>query len=545
MRTLHPCRVEEKGSAFVLVTVFVLCAVAIVGAFFTTSLAKVHHVDLAAARSDALLAAEAGINAVASQVFRTYRSSTTWNRVAAVEELDGRLDEETRLRLPPTRIGSSHFEAEVRRVAGHGTEFADVEIVARGSNRYATRSVTAIIRYLSLPSAVFDHAYFINNFGWLWGSTITVNGSVRSNGDFSLRDATVNGDVYASESEELETVGAITGTVRFLPRDTYNASAPATARPTDPSATPEDLNGNGLLDPGEDRNGNELLDAFAFPDGYAGTCTRHEGEPAVEMPYLGEMEYYRRLALEKGGRISIAGRTIVTGVFGDTPGEGKDLVLVGTPLNPIGIDGPVVIDNDIALKGTITGQGTIYAGRNIHLLGDLVYASPPSWPKPMEDAGPVAGQNAGRDLVGLVARGSVILGNYTQSTWKSATSSYLKPPFTEPYIVDEADRDIGFVSFYDVEGRPRFHADYTAYDGGKKSGLNPTAITGLGDAGAWFQSPGGTTSRRFYESSFPDTFLSGLCSTEVRRVDGVIYTNHLLSGRIGRSAFNGTLVGRD
>jgi hypothetical protein len=536
---------EEKGAAFILVLVFVLSAVAVIGAFFTTSLAKVRHVDLQAAKADALLAAEAGINAIASQIFRVYRSHDTWDRVAAVEELDGRQDEEARLRLPPTRVGSSFFEAEVIRVVGHGTDFADVEIVCRAVNREASRSVTAIVRYESLPSAVFDHAYFINNFGWLWGSSITVNGSVRSNGDFSIRDATVNGDAYASENEELGTTGTVTGTIRNVGRDTYNASAPPAARPTDPSAPPEDLDHDGVLDPGEDLNGNGLLDTFAFPDGYDGFCERHEGDPAVEMPYLGEMDYYRRLSVEKAGRITIGGKVIVSGVFGDGPGEGSDLIMVGTPANPIVIDGPVVIDNDVALKGTITGQGTIYAGRNIHLLGDLTYARPPSWPKPMVDAGAVAGTNAGRDLVGLVARGSVILGNYTQSTWTSATRSYMKPPFTEPYVVDEADRDIGFVTSYDAEGRPRFHGDYTAYDGGKKSGVNPTAITGLGDAAAWFQPPGGTASRRYYESSFRDTFLSGLCTGDVKRVDGVIYTNHLLSGRIGPSVFNGTLVGRD
>ena len=31
---------------------------------------------------------------------------------------------------------------------------------------------------------------------------------------------------------------------------------------------------------------------------------------------------------------------------------------------PIVIDGPVVVERDVVISGYVTGQGTIYAGRN-------------------------------------------------------------------------------------------------------------------------------------------------------------------------------------
>lgn len=61
-------------------------------------------------------------------------------------------------------------------------------------------------------SRVFDHAYFVNNYGWFNGSEtqIIANGDVRANGDMSLSGGPkINGNVYAARNDELRVPGQI------------------------------------------------------------------------------------------------------------------------------------------------------------------------------------------------------------------------------------------------------------------------------------------------------------------------------------------------
>jgi hypothetical protein len=56
---------------------------------------------------------------------------------------------------------------------------------------------------------------------------------------------------------------------------------------------------------------------------------------------------------------------------------------------------------------------------------------------------------------------------------------------------------------------------------------------------------GGTEPRKFYESSYADEVISAAADAQVKHVDAVLYTNHLLSGKVGAAVFNGTLVSRN
>jgi len=171
----------------------------------------------------------------------------------------------------------------------------------------------------------------------------------------------------------------------------------------------------------------------------------------------------------------------------------------------------------------VTGQGSIYAGRNVHIIDDVTYADPPNWPKPDTNADVTAADNANKDLLALCAKGNVIIGNYQSSQWNYCTN-YLKPPFTKPYEVDATDASIGYVSYYQ-NGEPYFDGNYTAYDGGAKTdGSN----------------------RRYYESSLSSAEWNALNATnQVSQVDALIYNNHATSGRIINSEFNGSIIARD
>ena len=115
-------------------------------------------------------------------------------------------DLRVRLRSAPVNDGNRAlvtFFATASRMTGNGipVSVTIAERVAFGVDR----------------SKVFDYAYFVNNYGWFEGSTITANGAVRANGDMSLSQSPkVNGDVYAAVNTDLGVPGDIkngTGTM--------------------------------------------------------------------------------------------------------------------------------------------------------------------------------------------------------------------------------------------------------------------------------------------------------------------------------------------
>lgn len=78
---------------------------------------------------------------------------------------------------------------------------------------------------VELTSNPFDYAYFINNKGWMYGSSISLNGDVRANGDFEFKyNPTVNGDVYASWNYERSGVrGDVIGAYKSDSRSNYDS----------------------------------------------------------------------------------------------------------------------------------------------------------------------------------------------------------------------------------------------------------------------------------------------------------------------------------
>ncbi|MBS1715983.1 MAG: hypothetical protein JST30_16775 [Armatimonadetes bacterium] len=179
-------------------------------------------------------------------------------------------------------------------------------------------------------------------------------------------------------------------------------------------------------------------------------------------------------------------------------------VLVGTTDKPILLYGPVTVDQDVVVKGTIKGQGTLYAGRNVHLVGSLKYKNPPSW----QGSDPIAQDiaNEKKDMVGLAARGSVIMGDTTTfgNPWPLY---YMMPPFTH--------------GRYDDNGTyiPPFNAMDTDSTGRKK-----------------------------YQSVIPDATMHSIAEG-VNQIDAILYTNFVGGGNVGTGGsgvtFNGTLVSKD
>ncbi len=515
---------RQRGSAFVVVLFLSLVSVVMVGVFLKTSVSRMEKVELQLVENSTFNAAESGLNRVVEEIWGIYQRTSPELRIARLDEMDGKRDENLQIKYVDQRLDPSTYDVFVREVRTVGGDYADVEIVCTAKNTRATKTLMTVVRFGRQPSRIFNHAYFVNNFGWLWGSGITMNGDVRSNGNFSSRNAMVNGDILAAENPEIGAEGTVEGGSRHQSVAEYNASVPDVARPTNPSAPSEDLNQNGRLDPGEDANDNGVLDTYEREGGYDGDSELLPQQAMVEMPYLGDLDYYRRLARREEGTLSQGGHALVEGVLGDDAAEAESILLVGTEENPIEINGPVVIETDVVIRGYIKGQGTIYAGRNVHIIGDLQYVDGPSWEKPLYEPAETWKANKKKDMVGLAAKGSILIGDYTQSYWRDTIRRYQSPPFTVPYIVDPTDAPNGYVS-YERDGTPYFDGDYTAYDGGRKNdGSN----------------------RRYYESSLDDDDIRANAKEGlVTRIDAIMYTNHLFSGRVGSITINGTIVARD
>jgi cytoskeletal protein CcmA (bactofilin family) len=508
---------QKKGVALIAVyftlMVLTILFISFMSRTFTESRAALRNKDVAETTN----LAEAGIDQVTGdlqKLFKTYFAAMG-NREVAFGWFDD-LPNSAKYTLPVNQaLGTGIYTVDLTNVDVSIPGQRDITLVSTAQINGITKKVTAVVRYSLVPSDVFKNSYFVNNLGWMWGGGITLQGDMRANGNISLQGSpTVNGDVYAAVNDEIGAAGTITGTNASDNINYYRSHSPDTARPSNPSANPQDINSDGIVE------------QFPYEGGYDGNSQHISNLEGEDMPYLGDLQQYKDIAISQNGTIKQDGVVLVNHVL-DTTGHDM-IVLTGTTAHPIVLDGPVVIAGDVLIKGVVTGQGTIYAGRNIHIGGNLTYKNPPQWTKPDTHTATTDAHNDAADFLGLAAKGNIVVGDYTTGTFNQV-KPYLKPPFTQPYKVDPSDAGIGYVS-YTSGGDSYFNADYTTTDGGRK-------VDSLGnDAGA----------RSYYESSLKNSEFRSFCDAGyVNRVDAICYTNHTLAGRWSNMEINGTFVSRD
>ncbi len=531
---------NRKGIALIAVYIMIAVLLVFAGAYFWRSFNEFRFAERQRDETKAYYIAQAGINEVVIGIYQAFRNSADWQNNRNIIAFQSWFANRA------TLLNNYTFPANVALDGGrysvilpsqtarspimHTSEGILLKLIGIGevfSRGGTIRKVVAVtISYDMEPSPIFNYAYFINNFGWMWGGGITINGDVRSNGNFSFRgNPTINGDIYAATNPDLGAAGIITGNNMNWDIPQYYRHVSDRARPTDPT-DPADAQGT------------------VYEGGYNGTSNRYEHQEVLDMPRLGSLTTYRQLAISENGQVTQGGVVLVDNVYnGDgpdgiagTPDDGC-MVLTGTAANPVVINGPVVVDGDVIIKGVVSGQGTIYSGRNVHIIGDITYDAPPSWPKPDPTPDTTAQVNTTKDFIGLASKGNVIIGDYTRNDWQRTLARYLSPPFTQGYEVDASDAPLG----YDSDGNPGngywFNGNYTAFDGD----FTDPNYSGK-DNGA-----GGSEQRRFFESSLSDSYIHSIAapSNQIRNVDGAIYNNHAFSGRVGCFTINGTIVSRD
>lgn len=269
-----------------------------------------------------------------------------------------------------------------------------------GRELEAWESLSVSVEYALEPSDVFDYAYFINNWGWFYGSTIVANGSVRSNGQFDAAGYApwVNSQPFY-ESVSWDGVNAtLSGYI--------------------------DDNGDGLAD-GNDGGifaGWDIVDVQNVRGTGGNAENQHDFQGAVEMPNLSDLTQVEQHALDLGSSVSIGGTQVSNAVFGDEPGETGNLYLVGTATDPIVLDGPLVVRGNVIISGYVTGQGSIYAEGNVYVPDSVKYVDPPSTPRPADTTQAATeawlSANWDKDFLGLFAAESIVVGDHTNPTWR-------------------------------------------------------------------------------------------------------------------------------
>ncbi len=388
------------------------------------------------------------------------------------------------------------------------------------SNRYtvtASALVGAKVRRIQAilvknpPSLVFDYEYFLNNWGWWWGSSITGDGDNRANWDFDFRySPTVNGSVIA------------------------NGEIASDHVPVDPLSGVTPFNGSAGSDP---------------------VGMVHSGAPRLPMPNLLDFGYYQSNAVARAGKLYVGTTLVVDAVQGNASKPG--LYIKGTAADPIKVQGPVVVPGDVVISGPITGVGTLYVGGNLYVANDVTYSNGPDFSTPPTSLSPaqtdlwvqnaVSGQ---KDLVGFAVRGSIYGGDVNSSdfqTWCYYAGTYgLQNVGSEATLGMDGirgtpDDNVSYGHYvgasyvtdasYDADGDGVIRAAYN---------LNSDILMTSGRISKILQYP--------TDGSGNPLSYSSIATCNYNRMDGVYYCNHATACRMAKSGgikWNGTIICRD
>jgi hypothetical protein len=356
-------------------------------------------------------------------------------------------------------------------------------------------------------SGIFDYEYFLNNWGWWWGNSITGNGGNRSNWDFDFRgNPSVNGLILAN--------GNITA--NGVPVDQLAGNAP-----------------------------------FSGQAGSNPVEMAHMGVPRLTMPNLKDLSYYETKAMADvtTNGLWVGSTQVVAGAHTNAAQPG--LYLVGTDSQPIVISNTVVVAGDVVIQGKMTGHGTLYVGGNLYISGNLTYKNGPDWSTPPETMTPAQRDqwvinNQNKDLIGLAVRGSILGGDVTSSDWK--TWCFDSAAWGLSTVGDETHLGADGIAHTGDDLIPFLHADGTYSTGYDADGdgviqgnfnyhtqLNMTSARAAKIAGYPAASDGSPV------------LYNTVASNNMNLLDAIFYTNHAAAMRLAaaNAVFHGVLVSRN
>lgn len=418
-------------------------------------------------------------------------------------------------------------------------------------------ALETMVRIALEPARVFNYSYFINNWGWFYGTPIFCNGNARSNGQFDAAG-------YAP---------MITGQPTYDRLNWSGANAQLVGYQDDNKDGLSDGNDGGLF------SGWDIVGAQNVRGNGGRAANQHEFEERLPMPNLTELGPYEARAQSLGANIKIGGVVVCDGVQGDEAGEPRNLYLVGTAAAPIELNGPVVVRGHAIITGVVRGKGAIYSGGNIYIPNNVTYQNPPSTPRPTDNSQATTEAwltaNRDKDYLGLFAREHIAAGDHTDSTWRNYVDGWMQNSMNrsdedagEDLIPNTRKGKDGIASTADddvLEGDGRFTTEvYTERD--RLLGLIPEGrnvgdpVPGTGedidgdgrrDAGTRVTNVdfGTPLDRANWGGNMPAAGVtySSIASNRMTQIDAVVYTNQSFSWLTlgGDAKMNGSLVCRN
>jgi len=346
-------------------------------------------------------------------------------------------------------------------------------------------------------------------------------GDIRSNGDLLVNGSIMDdGSATAAVNPELvpENQGLVSGVVEYDTDASYAATAAANPRIRplyDPSvfgnpgsttynqigvlsyvSTPAITNGEPVGAYRADSTG-----AYAYPaDGTDATLLTSQGTNTVPMPIMPSTATDKTISANytdtiqsyadgttnpnygKGAYVKVWNTTSKKYVQLSTNGYvSSSALMVGTAAHPVLIHGPVTVQNDVVIKGYVSGQGTLDAGRNVHVIGSVMYSNPPNFQS--NNPTTLLADSEKADMVGYVAQESIFFGRPDQNP-----EYIMSPPWTKARV-DENGNPVPAYNGYDIDawGIPK------------------------------------------YESLISNATIDPI-ATPVNEIDGLFYSNHYLGG---------------
>jgi len=570
MKNLH----QEKGIALLLSLLIVLVLLALAGVYLLISQTGIQRTALDESYVSSLSIAESGAERAIWKIKDLWiNNNQVWTEGFGSEDIPVKIKDGA-IEVGSYYVGVENLGQSMNSSLGTLTRKLKITSIGRkgttqqiglGSTIRGVEILVELIGGGEAPprSDVFDYAYFLNNWGWwAWGGGDVggvprewVRGDMRSNGRFDFwpvwsfsQPPRVDGHVYANfEIDEH---------FEISPRHSHLRGVAGTC----------DNHGEGkIVEPG---------------DTHSGLIFQHPFAGKGDMPNLQKPQYYRDLA---NGTLKAyyPGSITINGIYGDDEIYNgvpvQSVILEGKPTKPIELNGTVYVERDVIIKGYVTGQGTIYAGRNIYIADSIFYKNPPTelddtsiagyFPK-TENANLFPSEaetkawyeaNANKDILAMAARESIVLGDYTHPQWYSdyyglfdMGSEDVGKDGIPAQIPEERDEGEGDGKFGDVGNWgweknyedldedgvfDSVHGDYQGQD------YNWSDVTVTGQNSKYSDSleyPG----REFGNRGSFKTYRTFSPYT-VAQIDAVCYTQHFMAGILNNPLSNGALISKD
>jgi hypothetical protein len=550
---------KQRGVALLLALLIVLVLLGLGGVFLLISQTAIQRAALDEGYVSALSIAEAGAERAIWKIKNEWiNHNRVWTEGFGCEKNPKQIKDGKIV------IGSYYVTIEdlgtSLGVSGQQTQKLKITSVGRKGKREqliigsVVRGIEVIVELVpggERLADVFDYAYFLNNWGWWgWGGNSPgddfirewVRGDMRSNGRFDFWPVwdkplapRVDGHVWANfEIDE---------NFDDWPRHSHLRGAAGTC---------------------DEHEEGEIV----YPeDEHSGLVFQHPDAGKGDMPNLQNPQYYRDLA---NGTLQafLPGTITINGVFGDDE-EHRNVVIFGDEERPIRLNGPVYIERDVIIKGYVTGQGTIYAGRNVYIAGNIIYSNPPVdengnpcyYPETENENGVPSDEeiqawydrNVNADILAIAARESIIVGDYPDNRWSDG-DPYWWPAWYG--LFDMGSEDVGKDGIPDTgdEGEgdgifgdpnnpntPAWEENYEDLDGdgifdqvhmhqqGQNYNWRDVTTTGLpSQQSDWID---GTAPSEDYANRGNARRYRELCDFGgISRLDGIFYTQHFLAG---------------